>query len=138
MKNTKKITMQNSLIIKCKKNNLNFRNISEAKNSSNIEKIQRRNNLFENLKVDTLEKLKVFANPNNLDYKDLTKNIILQGAIKLLEDLVVLKIRSEDESFIRKFLPEIVNEYTIYMKKETGDDYTVRFEIDGRFLENEQ
>jgi hypothetical protein len=90
------------------------------------------------LKVDTLEKLKVFANPNNVEYKDLIQNIILQGSVKLLEELVILRIRSEDESFIRKFLPDIERDYTSYMKKETGDTYTVRFEIDGKFLENEQ
>ena len=112
--------------------------VSEAKNSSNIFKIQRRKELFDTLKVDTLEKLKIFANPNNIEYKTLIKNIILQGSVKLLEEVVVLKIRSEDESFIRKFLQEIQHEYTDYMKNETGDDYNVRFEIDGRFLENEQ
>ena len=68
----------------------------------------------------------------------MVKNIILQGSVKLLEELVVLKIRSQDESFIRKVLPEIQKEYTAYMFKETGDEYNVRFEIDGIFLENEQ
>lgn len=82
--------------------------------------------------------MKVFANPNNVEYKDLIKNIILQGSVKLLEDLVVLRIRSEDETFIRKFLPDIEKEYTLYMRQHTGDEYTVRFEIDGKFLENEQ
>ena len=112
--------------------------VSEAKNSSNILKIQRRKELFDSLRVDTLEKLKIFANPNNIEYKDLVRDIILQGSIKLLEEVVVLKIRSEDESFIRKFLPDIQSDYFDYMKKETGDDYRVEFLIDGRFLENEQ
>ena len=90
------------------------------------------------MKIDTLEKLKVFANPNNVEYKNLIKNIILQWAVKLLEDVVILKIRSEDESFIRKFLPDIQQEYTNYMMKETGDNYSIKFEIDGNFLENKQ
>lgn len=90
------------------------------------------------MKIDTLEKLKTFANPNNVEYKNLIKNIILQGSVKLLEDVVILKIRSEDESFIRKFLPDIQQEYTNYMMKETGDNYSVKFEIDGNFLENKQ
>lgn len=90
------------------------------------------------MKVDTLEKLKVFANPNNVGYKDLIKNIILQGTVKLLEELVILKIRQEDESFIRKLLPDVQQEYSAFMRKETGDEYNVRFEIDGKFLENEQ
>ena len=50
--------------------------VSEAKNSSNICKIQRRKELFDTLKGDTLEKIKIFANPNNTEYKDLIKNII--------------------------------------------------------------
>ena len=112
--------------------------VSEAKNTSNIVKIQRRKELFDTLKIDTLVKLKNFANPNNTEYQDLIKDIILQGSVKLLEEVVVLKIRSEDESFIRKFLPNIQSEYSEYMKNETGDVYNVRFEIDGRFLENEQ
>ena len=113
-------------------------NISEARNNSNIEKIQRRNNLFENLKTETLQKIKVFANPNNIDYQNLIKKILLQGTVKLLEDLVILRIRKEDENFIRKQLPDVSKEYSQFMRNETGDEYNVKFEIDGKFLENEQ
>lgn len=132
--------MPNSYLIKCTKIlkfYLNFRHISEAKNKSNIEKIQRRNVLYENLKTETLEKLKIFSNPNNQDYKNLLRRLILQGAIKLLEEVVLLKIRKSDKSYVESILEEVQKEYHAYLKKETEEDYNVKFELDSNFLENE-
>jgi len=140
MKNMKKNIMRNLYQIKCMnilKCLFIFRHISEAKNKSNIEKIQRRNVLYENLKTETLEKIKTFTNPNNQDYKNLLKKLILQGAIKLLEEVVLLKIRKSDKSYVESILEEIQKEYHSYLKKETEEDYNVKFEIDSNFLENE-
>lgn len=93
--------------------------------------------LYENLKTETLEKIKVFANPNNQEYKELMKKLILQGAVKLLEETVILRVRKNDKSFIERILKDIETEYHDYLKKETREDYAVKFEFDSTYLENE-
>lgn len=93
--------------------------------------------LFENLKTETLEKIKIFANPNNQEYKDLLKKLILQGSVKLLEETVVLRVRKEDRTFIERILKDIETDYHDYLKKETSEDYSVKFEFDSNYLENE-
>lgn len=123
-------------MINLQQNNI-FSNISEAKNKSNIEKIQRRNVLFENLKSETLEKIKGFAKADNQAYRDLLKKLILQGAIKLLEEHVILRIRKTDQGFVEKFFPDIEREYREYLLKETEQEYNLKFEIDSVYLENE-
>lgn len=66
------------------------------------------------------------------------KKLILQGAVKLLEENVVLRVRKTDKTFIEKILNAVAIEYNEYLKKETRDDFTVKFEFDSTFLENEQ
>jgi hypothetical protein len=65
------------------------------------------------------------------------KKLILQGAVKLLEENVVLRVRKTDKTFIEKILNAVAIEYNEYLKKETRDDFTVKFEFDSTFLENE-
>jgi len=65
------------------------------------------------------------------------KKLILQGAVKLLEENVVLRVRKTDKTFIEKILNAVAIEYNEYLKKETGDDFTVKFEFDTTYLENE-
>jgi len=89
------------------------------------------------LKTETLEKLKVFSNPNNQEYKDLLKRLILQGAIKLLEEHVILRIRKSDQNYVERILKDIESEYHDFLKKETEEDYHVKFEIDSIYLDNE-
>lgn len=89
------------------------------------------------MKIETLEKLKIFANPNNQEYKDLLRKLILQGAVKLLEETVILRVRKIDKTFIERILKEIETEYYDYLKRETGEDFSVKFEFDSVHLENE-
>jgi len=46
-------------------------------------------------------------------------------------------VRKDDKSFIERILKDVENEYHDYLRKETGEDYTVKFEFDSYHLENE-
>ena len=112
--------------------------ISEARNTSNLNKMRKRNELIEKLGSETLNRLKAFAKPENEKYRELVKKLILQSMVKLLEPMCIIQIRKKDEDFVKKILKDCENEYTKFMKAETGEDYKCTIEIDGNFLNIER
>lgn len=50
------------------------------------------------------------------------KDLIIQGCIKLLEPVVLIKIRKSDLEFVKKLVPEAEREFKTHMAKETGVD----------------
>jgi V-type H+-transporting ATPase subunit E len=113
--------------------------ISEARNTSNLNKMRKRNELIEKLATLTLEKVKNFAKPENQKYKDLVKQLILQGMVKLLEPVCIIICRRNDVDFIKKLLKDLESDFVKLMHDQTGEEYTCTLEIDTKeFLENEQ
>jgi len=112
--------------------------ISETRNNSNLSKMRRRNELMDILAKETLEDMKKFANPQNKEYQQLIKQLIVQGMVKLIEPTCYIRVRQQDVSFIKNILPECEQQYKKLMKEQTQRDYNCSLQIDEKeYLTNE-
>ena len=92
-------------------------------NKARMKKMNYRNDLMGKLIEEAIEVIKnEIADPQNDEYKDVIKNLIMQNMMQLLEKKVRLKCRERDYNMISEVLPEIEEEYAAIMKNETGDD----------------
>jgi V-type H+-transporting ATPase subunit E len=111
--------------------------ISEARNKSNMTKMEKRHELLDDLINETLTKIKNFAKNDNPKYKDLIKNLIVQSMVKLLEDTCLIRVRKSDVDMVKKILPECEREYSEYLKKESGEEFHCILIVDEVNLESE-
>jgi V-type H+-transporting ATPase subunit E len=111
--------------------------ISEARNTSNLNKMRKRNELIEKLHSDTLNKIKAFAKPENEKYRELLKKLILQAMVKMLEPVVLVQVRKGDVEIVKKMAKDLEHDYSKLMKDETGEEYKCTIEIDNVHLDNE-
>jgi V-type H+-transporting ATPase subunit E len=111
--------------------------ISEARNKSNMSKMDKRHHLLDELINETLTKIKTFAKSDNTKYKELLRQLIVQSMIKLLEDTCLVRVRKSDVEMVKKILPECEREYSEYLKKASGQDYSCTLIIDEINLQNE-
>jgi V-type H+-transporting ATPase subunit E len=98
----------------------------------------KRSDLLKDLIASADDKLKIFANPQNKDYANLLKKLVLQGMVKLLEPVLKIRVRLQDRDTVQKFFPELEKEYSELMTKETTRDYVTKLELDNKNLENER
>ena len=113
--------------------------ISETRNNSNLNKMRRRNELMDNLSLETLDDIKKFANPENRQYQQLIKQLILQGMVKMLEPLLYIQVRKQDVGFVKNLFSECQQEFEKMMKEGTGRDYNCSLLIDESVsLDNER
>ena len=112
--------------------------VSTAKNEANLKKMKTKNELVNKTVEEALEKLKVFANPNNDKYKKLLKELTIECMVKLLEKECYLKVRKDDFDYMKSILKECENEYAKLMKNETKRDYVCKLNLlDDEFIEEE-
>jgi V-type H+-transporting ATPase subunit E len=112
--------------------------VSTAKNEANLKKMNTKNELVNKTVEEALEKLKVFANPNNDKYKKLLKELTIECMVKLLEKECYLKVRKDDFDYMKSILKECENEYAKLMKNETKRDYVCKLNLlDDEFIEEE-
>jgi V-type H+-transporting ATPase subunit E len=112
--------------------------VSETRNNSNLNKMRKRNDLMESLAKESLSDVKKFAKPDNKKYRDIIKQLILQGMVRLLETVCYIRVRKTDLDFVRKLLPQCEDEFEKLMKKETNRDYNCSLIVDeNEFLEIE-
>jgi V-type H+-transporting ATPase subunit E len=96
-----------------------------------------KNSLVENIIDETLTRLTDFCKSDNQRYRELVKNLIVEGMIKLLEPECIVKVKKEDAEFVKGILKECEVESAQKMKKETERDYNCSLVVDdGAFLEN--
>lgn len=113
--------------------------ISDSRNNSNLNKMRKRNELMESISMETLQKIKSFAKPENEKYRTLMKKLIIQSMIKLLEPICYVQVRKIDIDFVKKIIKECEDEYTKLMNKETGKEYKCVLEVDEHtYLDNER
>ena len=112
--------------------------ISTTKNKANLDKMNIKNELVQKAVDETLEKIKIFAKPDNIDYKKLLKELILESMVKLLENECYIKVRKEDINYVKSIIKECENEYAQIMKKETKRDYYCKLTLlEDEFIEDE-
>jgi V-type H+-transporting ATPase subunit E len=112
--------------------------VSTAKNEANLKKMNTKNELVNKTVEEALEKLKIFAKPNNKDYQKLLKELTIECMVKLLEKECFVKVRNDDLDYMKSILKDCENEFSKLMKKETKRDYVCKLTlIEDDFIEDE-
>ena len=90
--------------------------------------MQERHELIDKVQMLVQQEFKSILN-DRAKYKELLKRLIMQGLIKLHENVVELLCLKQDVSMIEEILPEVQNAYKELMKKETGQESEVKVVI---------
>ena len=101
---------------------------SRKVNRTRIEIQRFRTDLIEALKMEAREQLSRIARDPD-EYRSLTKQLILQGLIRLIEPKVKIMCLQRDAAMIGELLPEIEREYTEVMQKQTGRQLGVKLGV---------
>ena len=67
------------------------------------------------------------------DYDVLLKKLILQAVYQLMDSNILLKLRKDDVDTAKKFMPEIIKEYSIAFP-----NHDLKFEFDSNYLPSER
>jgi V-type H+-transporting ATPase subunit E len=98
-------------------------------NETRLKRVQARTAAFdETTQAVRAKLLAVTQNPTK--YKEIMTQLIVQGALKLLEDRVQVRCRDSDRALVTSILPDAENQYTQQIKKQTGASKTVKLSID--------
>ncbi|KAK8814367.1 hypothetical protein WA158_008229 [Blastocystis sp. Blastoise] len=87
-----------------------------------------REQLLVDLLRETKEKLSHIAD-NTEQYKNLIKQLIIQGLIKIEENDVTIRCRQVDLELVKSIVPEALNEYNTIIKNECKIDSTVSIKV---------
>mmetsp|Transcript_19129 Transcript_19129/g.18779 ORF Transcript_19129/g.18779 Transcript_19129/m.18779 type:complete len:232 (-) Transcript_19129:56-751(-) len=115
-------------------------NRSSKVNKYKMKKMNVRDALMKELVKDTTANFSEnFADPESDEYREILKNSILQGLIKLLEPKVLIKCREKDVEVVQGLIEEVQTEFQELMQQETqSEDYTVELEIiEGSYIKEE-
>lgn len=134
-----KITTRNSFEIKCKQVLSLYSQISKTRNEANLKKMTTKNNLVEKVIHDTLAKINSFAKPDNPRYRQIVKELLIEGMVKLLEPTCLVRVRRSDVPFVKGILKDCEKEFGALMKKETGNEFNCQLHMDeSEFIPNER
>ncbi|CAD8154652.1 unnamed protein product [Paramecium pentaurelia] len=97
-------------------------------NQSRLSKMQARFELIQRLKEEVRQKMTKLIQDQSV-YKELLKNLIIQGMIKLLEPRIELTCLEQDVQLIRTILQECQEEFSIIIKRETTKDFKTTLSI---------
>ena len=86
-----------------------FRERSAAVGASRVKKMKSRDDLLEELKKSALDKLAALC--KGPQYPAFVKNLIVEGLIKIEEDVVEIQTRPEDKTIVSGVLNDAVAEY---------------------------
>jgi V-type H+-transporting ATPase subunit E len=82
---------------------------SSAIGNARVKKMKARDELLDNLRAECAGKLSSIV--NTPQYPELLKKLIIQGLIKIEEQVVSIQCRPEDKSKVEKVLKDAVNEF---------------------------
>lgn len=57
--------------------------------------------------------------------------------VKMLEPVLIVKVKKDDSSFVKKFFNDLEKEYTNLMKTQTGEDYKTTLQLDQEPLDSD-
>ncbi|CAD8064734.1 unnamed protein product [Paramecium primaurelia] len=97
-------------------------------NQSRLSKMQARFELIQRLKEEIRQKMSKLIQDQSV-YKELLKNLIIQGMIKLLEPRIELMCLEQDVQLIRTILVECQEEFTKIIQRETAKDFKTTLSI---------
>lgn len=103
---------------------------STAINKARLEKIEARQTCLMTLKQTCEGELKKTTEQKQ-PYIELLTGLITQGCLKLMEEVVVLKCRKEDEDVVKTAMGAASKKYSEILKKECGVDKKVALSLGG-------
>lgn len=86
---------------------------SAAIGASRVKKMKARDELLEQLRKETLEKLAAYC--KSPEYPNFVKKLIIQGLIKIEESEVQIQCRAEDKQIVSRVLGEAITEFRSLM-----------------------
>ena len=108
---------------------------SAAQNQLRIQKMRKINELVESLQTDAKHQMANRMKENEDEYRNLLKELLIQGLIRLIESDVTLRCREEDVSILEDVIEDAVSEYKQLMLSEVKalegrDDIPCRVKVD--------
>jgi len=56
--------------------------------------------------------------------------------VKMLDKVLIVRVKHEDATFVKGFFPELEKEFKTLLTKETGTEYTCKLELDTTELDS--
>lgn len=112
---------------------------SAKNNDVRIKKMKCRDDQLVLLRDETKARIISDLNAESDGYKEVCKNLIIQGMIRLLEENVVLKVREGEQDMVADLLEECQDQYAQHMLDNTGREYATKLTImQDKFLNKEE
>lgn len=89
--------------------------ISAKTNEARIKRMVCRNDHLEKLREETKTRLLADLRPDSEKYKEVVKQLIVQGMIRLLEENVEIKCRKGEQDMINGFIADCQEQYSARM-----------------------
>lgn len=113
--------------------------ISAKTNEVRLHKMSYRNKKLDVLRQDAMAKLVEKIQTDTEAYKEVMKDLIVQGMIKMLEEEIELLVKEGDQDFISEMLEECQAKYSQILQDATGREYNCKLSIiEERFMTKEQ
>ena len=116
---------------------------SKQQNMARIERMRKVNEYVDQLKQEMKQQVREKLKNDQAAYKDLMKNLLIQGLIKLMEGNIFVRCRESDVSVIESIKDEAIAEYknlvVTQVKRFEGkdpNDIPCNIIIDGKRLES--
>lgn len=128
--------MKNSKLKSKCKIKLFFRAESQKKNKLRLEKLKVKIDLVNSIIEETKTHLVNRVKQNQKEYKEVMKNLIVQGLIKLLEDKVNIVCRKEDVDLINDLIQRARDEFLKMLNEQTTKfkNYDCEITIDTKYF----
>ena len=84
---------------------------SKAQNKSRIDRMKRTNELVESLQAEAGRQMHQNLERDEAAHRELLKNLLIQGLIKLIEPKITLRCRQRDSDLLNSVIDEAVQEY---------------------------
>mmetsp|Transcript_62112 Transcript_62112/g.166282 ORF Transcript_62112/g.166282 Transcript_62112/m.166282 type:complete len:227 (-) Transcript_62112:113-793(-) len=104
-------------------------NKSTAVNRARLRMIAERQEVIQRVSHEAREELSQRLN-DQAWYKGLLVDLIVQGALQLLETQVMVRCREADASIVTSVLPQAQSKYAEFIKQQTGATTDVKFTYD--------
>ncbi|CAM9877369.1 unnamed protein product [Choristocarpus tenellus] len=95
--------------------------------NSRVQKMTARDGLLQDLLAKATEKITTVSQGE--DYPDLLKSLMVQGMIKIEEEVLTMVCREADIDAVKSVVDDAVAEYTDLMKKEAAVDVKMKVTV---------
>lgn len=106
---------------------------STSINKARLAKIGARQQCIERMQGEVALKL-AEASKSDVKYKQIIIDLIVQGALKLMEDEVTLQVRPQDVNLVRSLLDQATQAYVRTVQAQTGSKKSIKLLIDSSTL----